>query len=133
MDKVSQKRKESPWVYVTIAIGTVILLSMIIAAIPPKTKDCEQNTSEETRSRIPSFEEILAKNYMKDYLKSNLKDPSSYEEVGFHSEYSPSRGCYLVLIKYRANNSFGGKTIGYAYGSVRFENNQAYVNIERYE
>ena len=55
--------------------------------------------------------QILAKNYLKDHLKNNLKDAKSYEEVSYTSNYNSSKGCYEVTLKYRATNSFGAKVL----------------------
>jgi len=67
-----------------------------------------------------SFHQILAKNYFKDYIKDNLKDAKSYEEVDYSSRYNPTRECYEVTLKYRANNSFGAKVLEVATGDVFF-------------
>lgn len=66
---------------------------------------------------------ILAKNYFKDYLKDNLKNAKSYEEVNYTSSYNYSKGCYEVTLKYRATNSFGALVLEQASGDVYFSDN----------
>ncbi len=71
--------------------------------------------------------QILAKNYLKDYLKNNLKDAKSYEEVSYTSNYNSLKGCYEVTLKYRATNSFGAKVHEQVSGDVYFTDNQVSI------
>lgn len=71
--------------------------------------------------------QILAKNYLKDYLKKNLKDAKSYEEVDYKSYYNASKGCYEVVLKYRAKNSYGAYVLETIRGDVYFTDNQVSV------
>lgn len=71
--------------------------------------------------------QILAKNYLKDYLKNNLKDAKSYEEVSYTSNYNSSKECYEVTLKYRATNSFGAKVLEQVSGDVYFTDNQVSI------
>ena len=51
------------------------------------------------------------------FLKSNLRDPDSYEEIehkeNFIDQKSKKDPYIQVTIKYRAKNGFGGMNIGY--------------------
>ena len=47
---------------------------------------------------------------VKSYLKSNLKDPKSYEGIEW-SKVSKTSDGYMVRHKYRAKNSFGGYVV----------------------
>lgn len=71
--------------------------------------------------------QILAKNHLKDYLKNNLKDAKSYEEVSYTSNYNSSKECYEVTLKYRATNSFGAKVLEQVSGDVYFTDNQVSI------
>lgn len=77
--------------------------------------------------------QIVAKNYFKDYLKDNLKNAKSYEEVSYTSNYNPSRGCYEVTLKYRATNSFGAMVLEQASGDVFFTDDNVSIRNVRTE
>lgn len=47
---------------------------------------------------------------VRDYLRQNLKDPSSIEYIEW-SRVMPTDNGYLVSVKYRAKNSFGGYVV----------------------
>lgn len=57
---------------------------------------------------------------VKKYLKSNLKDPDSYESIEWGKVIETDNG-YTIRHKYRAKNSFGGYTI---------ENNIFYLDFK---
>ena len=50
---------------------------------------------------------------VKDYLKTNLLDPNSYESInwGYVDKVNKENYTYVVRHKYRAKNSFGGYVI----------------------
>ena len=48
---------------------------------------------------------------VKSYLKSNLKDPGSYDGIEWSKVLQRSENGYMVRHKYRAKNSFGGYVI----------------------
>ena len=49
-------------------------------------------------------------NRLKDYVKSNLKDPESFKHEG--TQYWDKGDHLIILMKYRAKNSFGGYVVG---------------------
>lgn len=57
---------------------------------------------------------------VKKYLKSNLKDPDSYESIEWGNVVETDNG-YMVRHKYRAKNSFGGYMV---------ENNVFYLDFQ---
>lgn len=77
--------------------------------------------------------QILAKNYFVDYLKDNLKNAKSYEEVDYTSFFNSSKGCYEVKLKYRATNSFGAMVIEEASGDVYFTDDRVSIRNVRTE
>lgn len=46
---------------------------------------------------------------LQSYIKENLKDPSSFDHI--ETRYSYVNGTFIVTMKYRAKNSFGGMII----------------------
>lgn len=58
----------------------------------------------------------------KRYIKKNLKDPKSFDHIETKS-YKRSDGDILVIMKYRAKNSFGGYTIETSSGIFDVEGN----------
>lgn len=69
----------------------------------------------------------MAKNYFRDYLKRNLKDANSYEEVYYKSSYDHAKECYEVTLNYRATNSFGAKVLEQASGDVYFKDDNVSI------
>lgn len=94
---------------------------------------CEGNdevetTSTENYNDNSTVHRIFAKNCFVDYyLKKNLKDAKSYEEVSYTSDYSYTKGCYEVTIKYRAKNSFGALVLETISGDVYFEDDNVSI------
>lgn len=52
-----------------------------------------------------------AVSYVKAYLKTNLKDPKSYESIEWSEVVIRTDGGYKIRHKYRAKNSFGGYAV----------------------
>jgi hypothetical protein len=48
------------------------------------------------------------------YLKDRLKDPDSYESIGWGEVGKLKNGNYTTWVKYRAKNGFGGYTVSKA-------------------
>lgn len=116
-----KKRNGGCFLFVVIAAVLIAIISSIGGGSDSKNENYNDNSS---------YHQILAKNYFKDYLKENLKDAKSYEEVNYSSNYNGSKGCYDVIIKYRAKNSFGALVLEQASGEVYFsENNVSIRNV----
>lgn len=45
------------------------------------------------------------------WLEKNLKDPDSLEVIQWSNPTKTADGLWLLALKYRAHNSFGGKTV----------------------
>lgn len=112
---------------------TVAIVAVIIAIISAIGGGNNDSSSTENYNDNSSYHQILAKNYFKDYLKENLKDAKSYEEVNYSSSYNNSKGCYDVTIKYRAKNSFGALVLEQASGEVYFSGNSVSIRNVRTE
>ena len=91
------------------------------------------SSSSENYNDNSTVHQILAKNYFKDYLKENLKNAKSYEEVDYTSFFNSSKGCYEVTLKYRATNSFGAMVLEQASGDVYFTDNRVSIRNVRTE
>lgn len=98
-NQLPNKEKKGGCLLYTV-IGVIILA--IIISIGGGKDSASENYNDNSTTH-----QILAKNYFKDYLKDNLKNAKSYEEVNYTSSYNYSKGCYEVTLKYRATNSFG--------------------------
>lgn len=66
----------------------------------------------------------LVRNGITKYLKENLKDPKSYEDIEWSEIAHDDDGGYIVRHKYRAKNSFGGYMID---NKVFFLSSKGYV------
>jgi len=95
---------------------------------------CEGSNSStpENYNDNSTVHQIFAKNCLVDYyLKKNLKDAKSYEEVSYTSSYSYSKECYEVTVKYRAKNSFGALVLEKISADVYFDGeNVSFKNVE---
>ena len=120
----TQTSKKSNTIRRIVIFGIAIIIGVVLAL--PGKESAPENYNDNSTTH-----QILAKNYFKDYLKDNLKDAKSYEEVSYFSEYNPSKGCYEVTLKYRANNSFGAKVLEQAYGDVYFDNDRVSIRNVR--
>lgn len=90
--------------------------------------------SRENYNDNSSMHQILAKNYFKDHLKAHMKDPDSYDEIAYTSTWNSYRECYVVDLKYRARNSFGGMVIERYIGDVTFKDGRvSFSNINKLE
>ena len=110
--------------------GILILLAifLVIRAVGGGSSSSTENYNDNSTTH-----QILAKNYFKDYLKDNLKNAKSYEEVSYNSFYNSSKGCYEVTLKYRAANSFGALVLEQASGDVYFSDNRVSIRNVRTE
>ena len=113
METQDNKKKNNHGCFWITFIGLLILLAIghFSGGSGSSTQDYNDNST---------THQILAKNYFVDYLKDNLKNAKSYEEVNYTSSFNSSKGCYEVKLKYRATNSFGAMVIEQASGDVYF-------------
>lgn len=116
-NQLPNKEKKGGCLLYTV-IGVIILA--IIISIGGGKDSASENYNDNSTTH-----QILAKNYFKDYLKDNLKNAKSYEEVNYTSSYNYSKGCYEVTLKYRATNSFGALVLEQASGDVYFQTTQS--------
>lgn len=124
---MSSEKKEKGSGCLLAAIITVLAI-IIIASLGGGNDSTPHNYNDNSTTN-----QILAKNYFKDYLKDNLKNAKSYEEVSYSSDYNYTKGCYEVTIKYRATNSFGAMVLEQASGDVYFSDNTVSIRNVRTE
>lgn len=75
-----------------------------------KKEDAKREQAEKEESK-----RIRAMCVVESKLKDALRDPDSYERIEYSSVLNKEDSCYIVAIKYRAKNGFGGynvETIG---------------------
>lgn len=113
---------------VWLIIGFVVMLVMVMCMGTSNGRKENYNDNSMTH-------QILAKNYFKDYMKDNrLKDPGSYEEISYTSSYNGYRQCYVVDLKFRARNSFGGMAVERWMADVKFKDGKvSFDNITKLE
>ncbi|TAF48639.1 MAG: hypothetical protein EAZ63_03560 [Runella slithyformis] len=108
------KKKMATWKVVLLGIGVVVAIGSIFG----KSSDeiAAENAQQEMEDFQKAREDTLLSCYVMSerFLKDNLKDPDSYEEVE-HDKFfvenpagKPAKAYIQVSIKYRAKNSFGG-------------------------
>ena len=82
-----KKNKHGCFWFIVIVFGVLMAIWAIGGGSSSSTENYNDNST---------THQILAKNYFKDYLKDNLKNAKSYEEVNYTSSYNSSKGCYEV-------------------------------------
>jgi Na+-translocating ferredoxin:NAD+ oxidoreductase RnfG subunit len=126
--------KDKKWLkYVGYFILTMIILNIISKMISPEStvKSNAQIQNEKENSIAKAKEEELYKMYRisRKALKENLRDPDSYDEVEYTSNFtkqSKKEKTYIqVKIKYRAKNGFGGMTVKERY--FNYDKNMALI------
>lgn len=55
------------------------------------------------------------------YVKHNMNDPDSFEEISY--DYSYHKTYFIILLKFRGKNAFGGKVINYIKAKTDLEGN----------
>lgn len=89
------------------SIKNILIVAAILVGIVAFFSIFSSNDSDPMPTRTDSSVVVG----VKSYLRSTLKDPSSYQEI----EWSPSgvnnAGQYYIRHKYRAKNSFGGYVV----------------------
>lgn len=124
MDNQTIKKKKGGCFWLFIIAAVILGIIYTLGGSDPTPQNFNDNST---------TNQILAKNYFKDYLKDHLKNAKSYEEVSYTSNYNPSKGCYEVILKYRATNSFGAVVLEQASGDVYFTDNQVSIRNVRTE
>lgn len=100
MEPIKEKKK-SYGCLILIGIVAFLLIGMNVC-----NNDLPMSPQEEAHQK----ELQLVRNSVTKYLRENLKDPKSYEEIEW-SEIAHRDGKLIVRHKYRAKNSFGGFVI----------------------
>lgn len=113
-------------------VSTFWLVAIIFAIIVIISNIGGGSSTQHNYNDNSTTNRLLAKNYFKDYIKDNLKNAKSYEEVSYTSSFNSSKGCYEVTLKYRATNSFGAYVLESASGDVYFIDGVASIkNVHR--
>lgn len=120
MDNQLSNKKKKGGCFLYALIGLIVLA--IVISLGGGNNSAPENYNDNSTTH-----QILAKNYFKDYLKDNLKNAKSYEEVNYTSNYNSSKGCYEVTLKYRATNSFGALVLEQASGDVYFTDDRVSI------
>lgn len=126
METQENKKKDNHGCFWITFIGLLAILA--IAHFTGGSGSSPENYNDNSTTH-----QILAKNYFQEYIKKNLKNAKSYEEVGYTSDYNYSRECYEVTIRYRATNSFGAMVLEKASADVYFSGDNVSVRNVRTE
>lgn len=99
-----------------ITVATFLLLFTVIKcacsdSVEPKSK--EEIAKAKTDSLAGTREKKIdyALTGLKEMIKKNMKDPDSYEMIARTYDKKDTLNVVKLLIKFRGNNSFGGKTV----------------------
>lgn len=61
------------------------------------------------------------------YVKERLRDPDSFQHVETRITPVDASGAHRLIMQYRANNGFGGKTLGTAVATIKSANCSATI------
>jgi len=107
------KKARGPKIVVSVvAILTIALFAWIVIVIPKAAKEglSEAKQLAGQSSVVYNSEWDASVYQVKDWLKQNLKDPKSLEYIEW-SKVINTADNYVVRVKYRAKNSFGGYVV----------------------
>lgn len=84
-----------------------------------KEQQLEQQLEQKKQDSIDDRESKIdmALTRLKDRIKSNMKDPDSYEVITRTYDTTDKGDTIKLMIRFRGNNSFGGKTVSTAYAN----------------
>lgn len=105
------------WILIVL-LGFVILMCVVGSNETSTTQS--QSTKVENYNDNSTAHQLLAKTWFEECIKQNLKDPRSYDEIDYRVKYNTDTETYLVSIKFRAKNSFGGYSVEIYSGTVNF-------------
>ena len=111
-----------------VGIGIVCFISILFLGSLCSDGSSNSNHSNENYYDNSRYHQILAKNHFVNYMKKNMKDPSSFVEIAYNSNYNYNKECYVVDLTFRAKNSFGGYTVEHWSSDVKFDG--TYVRFE---
>jgi hypothetical protein len=90
----------------------IVFIIYLISSFLPSTSPNKNKTSTSTPHEIvynSSWDGSVSQ--VKTWLKANLKDPRSLEFVEWSPVSKTNDGGFMVRVKYRAKNSFGGYVV----------------------
>ena len=92
-------------------IGVLVLFILVVIGALIPNEDKKSSSSSSTPSIVKNLPWDNSVIPVKNYIKNNLKDPSSLEFIRWGNVIKTANGTYVVNVKYRAKNSFGGYVV----------------------
>lgn len=142
-NQISNKAKSCPHCGNTkpeptkIGCGTIILGLFIFSILygifddhKERSKPVKPKTAEELRQEqlAPAFSAWNGSHInLTNYVKSNLKDPDSYEHI--KTTYKDNGETLTIYMRYRAKNSFGGYVVNSAVATAQIDGTLVSVDI----
>lgn len=96
------------WVFRIIGIVVFIFIGLVVLGNIVGPQSEPDNRPEWVKSQFSVWDGSHKK--LEKYVKSNLKDPKSYEHVS--TKYVQTGNTLRVVMSYRAKNSFGAVVLG---------------------
>ena len=107
---VRQSRSKDAWKYWVLSIAVLILIPMWIYQ-EVWGISAQRRKSEAQRHVVTNSGWDGSVHQVESYLKRNLKDPASFEAIEWSQVARDTDNNFVVRVKYRAKNSFGGYVI----------------------
>ncbi len=121
-EKVTEIKKQEQQAQKGCTIGClsiiVIFFALFLFGVFSSPSTSSSDSTRRRKSSTSSSREVVENSgwdgsvlQVKSWLKSNLKDPGSLEFVEWSAVQKTSDGGFMVRVKYRAKNSFGGYVV----------------------
>jgi len=103
-----------PWLGVTVVVAAIVGAVVLLYT----WEGGPSNSTSRRTSNAPTSRAVVKNSgwdgsvsQVKSWLTSNLKDPGSLEFIEWSSVQKTNDGGFMVRVKYRAKNSFGGYVV----------------------
>jgi len=114
-DKIEEIKKKEEKSQKGCRIGCLAVIAIIgILYLVNSFSSSNSNSSKKSSRTSTSYEVVKNSEWdasvsqVKSWLKANLKDPSSIKYIEWSTVSKTDDGGFMVRVKYRAKNSFGG-------------------------
>jgi len=100
---------------ITVTLIGMLMFVLIIGTCSSEEKSkTKAEIAQEQKDSIQQMREKkinFALTHLKDIVKKNMKNPDSYDEIAHDYDRKDTLDTVKMYIKFRGDNSFGGKTI----------------------
>jgi hypothetical protein len=105
-------------------IISLLILTFLLVLAVGSSDSSSSNSNSQSHEIVENSEWDGSVRQVKNWFKNNLKDPKSTEYIEWSPVHKTEDGGFMVRVKYRSKNSFGGYVVA---NQVFFMNSQGEV------